>query len=177
MLCKDFIVECEHNVELTDFSSLFNLCHVETVNCKMQTWGCSSVHSDGRGVCLPEWIPVMKRPKMIISGEPQVLLKPMSAPAINTSTVVFTTVPFLTTHTQSNSSQILWLWIKAYEPEVYETRTVGAVSPSPDIHTHSHNDRRVCLISHKTLTHLTRRVRSAMWLAIKHCCVKKVISQ
>lgn len=40
----------------------------------------------------------MNRPMMTISGEPQILLKPMRAPAINTSTVVFTTVPFLEEH-------------------------------------------------------------------------------
>lgn len=38
---------------------------------------------------------MMKRPKMTISGELQILLKPMSEPAKNTSTVVFTIVPFL----------------------------------------------------------------------------------
>ena len=59
----------------------------------------------GRGgsCVLPECIPVMKRPMMTISGEPHILLKPMSDPAINTSTVEFTTVPFLITHTHAHT--------------------------------------------------------------------------
>lgn len=44
---------------------------------------------------IPECIPVTKRPKMTISGEPQILLNPMRDAAKNTSTVELTTVPFL----------------------------------------------------------------------------------
>lgn len=60
---------------------------------------------------LPEWIPVMKRPMMTISGEPQILLKPMSEPAINTSTVEFTTVPFLHKHTHTQWLKIHFKYI------------------------------------------------------------------
>lgn len=70
---------------------------------------------------------MIKRPKMTISGEPQILLKPMSEPAINTSTVVFTTVPFLKAHTHASSRQTLRIYIKAYDPEVYETVRPAAV--------------------------------------------------
>lgn len=56
-------------------------------------------------MCVPEWIPVTKRPMMTISGELQILLKPMSELAMNTSTVVFTTVPFLKVHTQPHNKE------------------------------------------------------------------------
>lgn len=44
---------------------------------------------------LPECIPVMKRPTMIISGDPHNRLKPISPPPIKTRTVLCTSVPFL----------------------------------------------------------------------------------
>lgn len=101
-----------------------------------------------RCVCVPEWIPVMKRPMMTISGEPQILLKPMSVPPINTSTVVFTTVPFLKVHTHTNIMNIhksIWprgLWNSEDSSSVRPT----AVPPSPDIHTVIMIDMYACII-------------------------------
>lgn len=56
---------------------------------------------------IPECIPVIKRPKMTISGEPQILLNPMSDPAKNTSTVELTTDPFLQKQTLWSSALAL----------------------------------------------------------------------
>ncbi len=85
---------------------------------------------------------------MTISGELQILLKPMNDPAINTNTVVFTTVPFLKEHTQTHRhtdthththTQADRKYIKAYDPKLYEAvRTAsvyGPVNPLSDKHT------------------------------------------
>ena len=51
----------------------------------------------------PEWIPVMKRPMMTMAGKRQARLKPIRAPATNTSPVERTRVPFLHTHTHTET--------------------------------------------------------------------------
>lgn len=76
----------------------------------------------------------MKRPMMTISGEPHVLLRPMSIPPINTRTVVFTTVPFLKEHMQKTlvvfgflkeqSSIGFSLSFRDFTPSSEENRTV-----------------------------------------------------
>lgn len=54
-------------------------------------------------ISVPECIPVMKRPMMIISGIPMCRLKPMSPPATNTRIVLFTSVPLLHKNTERNN--------------------------------------------------------------------------
>lgn len=81
---------------------------------------------------------------MTISGELQILLKPMNDPAINTNTVVLTTVPFLKedTHIHTHArthTQVDKKYIKTYDPKLYEAvRTAsvyGPVNPLSDKHT------------------------------------------
>lgn len=54
-------------------------------------------------ISVPECIPVIKRPMMIISGTPICLLKPMSPPATNTRNVLFTSVPLLHKNAERNN--------------------------------------------------------------------------
>lgn len=56
---------------------------------------CPAPHPTSTPPVLPEWMPVMKRPVMIISGEARARLKPMRALARKTSSVLRTRVPFL----------------------------------------------------------------------------------
>lgn len=86
-------------------------------------------------ISVPECIPVMKRPMMIISGTPTCLLKPMSPPATNTSTVLFTSVPLL--HKNKNQQNYKF---NTHIDDVlnFKTLWLGAVpSKFGDQHSHS----------------------------------------